>query len=312
MLETAPTRWPTWARRAAAMFAGAAAAATVTAAAIPPAAASAQACRLTYDPALLAIAANGTAYFDEEVGTSSPTDECSNYPGDVIVKRSPDGSTSVIAKGALVPGIPIYVADQSVYSGAVDSTGNLLVSVDDAVVRITPQGSQSVVAGEFGKQGRPTPGKATHSELDGTPDLAVDSHGNLYIADTFNDVVEKVTPQGQLSILAGDVRKNGPPIPGPASRSTLFRPDALAVDRAGDLYIGTGAGRGMEYVAEVSPQGTLSVVAGDGSWGAPKQGVKAVDSPLGVIWGVAVAPSGRLFVATGSDLFTPVFNDLWR
>ena len=287
---------------------------------IGPAGSACKLTKLTYSPSLLAVGQDDTVYIDEYVqeilGPKVPVGVAPCiHPSHMIVKRTRDGSTSVIAgeignQGTPTPGR----ATASPYEpgpAAVDLHGNLYVVEDSAVLKITPRGRQSVVAGELGKAGRPTPGKATHSRLTGgflPSGIAVDANNNLYIADGGNDVVEKVTPQGQLSILAGEIRRTGPPIPGPASRSTLFSPVAVAVDQAGDAYIGSGVGKGQEYVSEITPQGNLSVVAGDGSFGAPKQGAQAVNSPLGVIWGIAIR-SGRLFIATGGDIFA-AFNVL--
>ena len=81
----------------------------------------------------------------------------------------------------------LFIADQ----------GNSLVE------EVTPAGRLSVVAGVAGKSGRPAPGPATSSELDWPTGVAVDAHGDLFIADTENDVVEEVTPAGRLSVVAG-------------------------------------------------------------------------------------------------------------
>jgi hypothetical protein len=86
---------------------------------------------------------------------------------------------------------------------AVDAHGDLLIdSVNSVVEEVTPAGSLSVIAGVAGKFGPPTPGPATSSEfggpanrsdLDGPFGVAVDGHGDLFIADEINSDVEKVT-----------------------------------------------------------------------------------------------------------------------
>ena len=258
------------------------------------------------------MGSHGALYLGEEV---FPRDGCvdAHTSSDIIVKRTRNGSTSIIAgetaskpRPTPIPGRATASAIDKPHAGTVDSHGNLYVLDDDAVLKITPGGRLSVVAGELGKEGRPTPGEATHSRFYAPTAIAVDPNDNLYIADDYNDVVEKVTPQGQLSILAGKVRMDSPPIPGPASQSTLGNPSALAVDEAGDVYVASGAGNETvgRHISEISPQGTLSVVAGDGSSGVPKQGVRAVDSPLDVVWDLAIAGSGPLDLVTGKNPFS--------
>ena len=120
---------------------------------------------------------------------------------------------------------------------------------------------RETVGGGGGRQrGPPTPGPATSSELDGPAGVAVDAHGDLFIADTENNVVEEVTPAGGLSVVAGD-GKRGRPTPGPATSSQLDEPFGVAADAQGDLFI---ADSGNCVVEEVTPAGRLSVVAGDG------------------------------------------------
>ena len=91
----------------------------------------------------------------------------------------------------------------------------------------------------------------------------MDGAGNLYIADSGNDVVEKVTPAGTLSVVAG-TGSQGAPTPGPATSSDLNDPSGVAVDGAGNLYI---AYFGNE-VEKVTPAGMLSVVVGTGNEGS--------------------------------------------
>jgi hypothetical protein len=75
------------------------------------------------------------------------------------------------------------------------------------------------VAGN-GTQGAPTPGPATASALDGPLSVAVDGEGDLYIADAVNEVVEKVEPDGNLSIFAGTSAESAPPSPAKVTQCT--------------------------------------------------------------------------------------------
>jgi streptogramin lyase len=176
---------------------------------------------------------------------------------------------------------------------AVDAAGNLYIAdtQNDMVEKVTPSGRLSVVAGN-GDWGAPSPGPATSSDLKGPSGVAVDATGDLYIADTWNSVVEKVTPSGTLSVV-GRTRHFGAPTPGPATSSDLNEPSGVAVDSAGNLYIGDYANNVVE---KVTPSGTLSVVAGTGRPGAPTPG-PATSSDLWFPSGLAVDAAGDLYIA---------------
>jgi sugar lactone lactonase YvrE len=135
---------------------------------------------------------------------------------------------------------------------AVDRSGNLYVSdqSDNTVRKISPAGANTTFAG--GGSAGPVAGPATASQLDQPTNLAVDSQDNLYIADTGNGVVEKVTTAGTLSIVAGVGSGTNPATP-------LDRPLGVAVDGSGNLFVTNSA---YPLVYEVTPEGVLTTVAG--------------------------------------------------
>jgi DNA-binding beta-propeller fold protein YncE len=186
---------------------------------------------------------------------------------------------------------------------AVDpSTGNVFIADtgNSLIEQVTPAGTLSIVAGRA-SSGPPTPGPAAGSPLNGPAATAVNtSTGDVFIADSSNNVVEKVTPAGQLSIFAGQVGQHGAPTPGPGSSSDLHSPSGVTVDSAtGDVFI---ADSGNDVVEELSPAGQLSIVAGViGESGVPTPG-PATASDLGDPSGVAVDSStGDLFIADSKN-----------
>jgi hypothetical protein len=176
---------------------------------------------------------------------------------------------------------------------AVDSRGNVYIADtgNSVVEKVTPNGTLSIFAGD-GSEVPPTPGPATHSGLSQPADVAVDSSGNVYIADSGNDVVEKVTPAGILSVIAGNGEEAAAK-EGPALASPLHSPTGLAIDSSGDVYIGDTKNNRVE---KVTPAGTLSFVAGNGSFGGPTQGA-ATASRLGFPQGLAIDSQGNLYIA---------------
>jgi sugar lactone lactonase YvrE len=186
---------------------------------------------------------------------------------------------------------------------AVDGTGNLYIadSGKDAVVeKVTPSGNISIVAGVPGHFAPPVPGPATRSNLLAPSQVALDSStGDLYIADSLHAVVEKVTPSGTLSIVAGVSATFGPPIPGPATSSYLYFPSGVAIDSVtGNLYI---ADSGNQVVEKVTPSGTLSIVAGKRDQNGPPTAGLATSSQLGDVTGLALDSLGNLYIADPSN-----------
>jgi len=186
---------------------------------------------------------------------------------------------------------------------AVDAEGNTYgaLAAEHVVFKITPSGTISVVAGN-GSYGAPTPGNATASSLGQPFSLAVDAADNLFIGDAENSVVEKLSPTGTLSVVAGN-GTFGMPTPGVATASPLGLPAGIAADQVGNLFV---ADAGNHVVVKVSASGELSIVAGDGTDGRLVPG-PATASPLSLPIGLAVDGSGNLFVA---DAFSEVVGKI--
>jgi hypothetical protein len=237
----------------------------------------------------LAVDAHGDLFI-AEVGTADS--------GNYVVELTPGGKLSVVAgdgqgESGLTPG-PATRSSVDGAGMAVDSQGDLFIAdyYRDVVLEVTPARNLSVVAGVFAKAGPPKRGPATSSTLDGPVAVAVDGHGNLFIADRGNYVVEKVTPADMLSVVAG-IGRGGPTKPGPATSSGMW-PIGVAVDASGNLFIADGENY---VVGEVTPAGKLSVVAGvPGKNGLEVPG-PATSSDLPGLTAIALDRQGNLFIA---------------
>ena len=228
----------------------------------------------------------------------------------MVLKVTSGGTLSVVAGtgtyGAPTTGPATSSKLESPQGVAVDSAGNLYVSSTDShrVVKIDTGGNLSFFAGT-GLPGSPTPGTATSSKLNSPRDLAVDSVGNVYISDSDNNRIVKVTPGGTLSIFAG-TGSFGAPTAGPATSSALGYPSGIAVDSADNVYL---ADAYNSMIEKVTPGGTLSIFAGTGTFGAPTEG-PARDSDLGSPSGVAVDSAGNVYISdSGNNLIEKIDTD---
>jgi hypothetical protein len=223
----------------------------------------------------------------------------------VVRKVTPEGIISTVAGNhALGPG---YSGDggaatkAQLYSPAgvvLDAAGNLYISDYDVPVvrKVTPEGIISTVAGNYalGPGYSGDGGPATKAQLANSYGLAVDGKGDLYIADFFNSVVRKVTPSGTISTVAGDGTSGYSGDGGPGIKAQLSNPCGITIDAAGNLYI---ADLYNAVIRKVTPSGTITTVAGDGTYGYSGDGGPATKAQLAYLEGVYSDAAGNLFIS---------------
>jgi len=153
----------------------------------------------------------------------------------------------------------------------VDRSGNLyFVDLDNnLVMKLTADGTLRVIAGNgiggFSGDGGP----ATSASINSSGGLAVDPAGNVYLADTSNSRVRKITPDGVITTVAGahtcvdtrDIAACYGGDGGPAVKALLSAPFSVRLDPAGNLYI---VDLGANRVRKVTPSGVISTFAGNG------------------------------------------------
>lgn len=218
-----------------------------------------------------------------------------------IRRVAPDGTVSTIAGSLGSKGSTDGTGTQARFSDptgiAVDSSGNIYVTDRTAhiVRKVTSAGVVTTFAGLAGNPGS-SDGTGGNARFDNPTGIGVDAAGNVYVSDTFNSTIRKITPAGVVTTLAGAPTQVG----SNDGTSTLARfryPNGIAVDPAGFVYVADGSNA---VIRKVNPSGDVSTISGlavvrgslDGT------GISArFQTPLGV----AVASNGDLWI-TDVDL----------
>jgi hypothetical protein len=191
---------------------------------------------------------------------------------------------------------------------AEDAAGDVYIadSGDNVVREVTAAGVIRRIAGTgFAGLGYAGPFgfPATLSSLDHPQDVAVNAQGDVYIADTYNNRVVKVTPQGLAVTVAGDGTAGYSGDGRPAAFAELNEPAGVALDAQGNLYIADSASNLIRRVD--ARTGIITTVAGDyaadkpggGLGGFSGDGGPATSAQLNDPQGVAVDGAGDLFIA---------------
>lgn len=185
---------------------------------------------------------------------------------------------------------------------AVDSLGNVYVSdsgqsnypsrpADEAIRMITPAGVVTTIAGTTGQVGY-ADGIGTMATFDMPLGLAVDSGGNVYVADSVNDTVRRITPSGVVSTLAGAPGLMGR-ADGKGSTARLNGPTGVAVDATGNVYV---ADNQLDLIRKITPDGVVTTFAGGGNVSIDQDGI-GTDARFDVPYGIAVDPAGNLYIS---------------
>jgi sugar lactone lactonase YvrE len=177
-----------------------------------------------------------------------------------------------------------------------DSEGNIYIadSGNHRIRKVTTAGIISTVAGNGTGGYSGDGGLATAGRLSFPQGITVDSAGNLYIADTFNHRIRKVTTAGIISSIAGNGTSGYSGDGGLATAGQLWFPQGVSIDSAGNLYI---ADSGNNRIRKVTTAAKISTVAGEGGEGWSSDGEQATVAQLNDPSGVSVDSTGNLYIA---------------
>jgi sugar lactone lactonase YvrE len=261
--------------------------------------------------AITTVAGNGTQGFSGDGGPATgaqlnqPSGVAVDSAGNLYIADSSNYRVRKVSNGIITTvagnGTPGFSGDNGPATSAqlgrnftglaVDSAGNLYIAdMTDSCIRKVSNGVITTVAGGGGALG--DNGPATSARLNSPFGVAVDSTGNLYIADLFNDRIRKVS-SGVIATIAGDGTAGRAGDDAPATSGQLFDPSGVAMDSVGNVYI---ADRYNNRIRKVS-NGAIATVAGNGAQGYSGDGGPAASAQLNNPWGVAVDSADNLYIA---------------
>ncbi|MCI1187805.1 hypothetical protein MON38_10270 [Hymenobacter sp. DH14] len=235
-------------------------------------------------PMGLALAADGTLYVvDDEnmtVRKIMPTGVVTTVAGVAGSRGSADG-LGAAARFYHPVGV------------AIDASGTLYVTDADnfTLRKISSTGTVTTLAGVAGAKGS-ADGPAAAARFNLPHGVAVDAAGTVYVADTENHTIRKITPAGSVTTLAGMARQKGSADgAGPAAR--FYHPVGVAVDAAGNVYV---ADNGNHAIRKVAPDGTVTTLAGQARHHGGTDGPGSAARFL-FPTGVAIDGIGNVYVA---------------
>ena len=277
--------------------------------------------RIDADGTITTVAGTGTGGFSGDGGPATaaqldfPTgvavDGSGNlYIADVFNRRirrvDADGTiTTVLGRGGAVSSREGVLATEAhLYNPigvAVGGFGNLYISnySTHRILRVDAFGTITTVAGTGAAGFSGDGGPATEAQLNRPSNVALDSSGNLYIADTGNQRIRKVDAGGTITTVAGTGTQGSSGDGGAATAAQLNNPIGVALDGSGNLYL---ADTRNNRIRKVDAGGTITTAAGAETQGSRGVGGRATEAQLDFPIDVVVDDgSGNLYIADSSN-----------
>jgi sugar lactone lactonase YvrE len=242
-------------------------------------------------PQSVAVNGNGNAYVADSANSTirkiTPDGTVTNLAGLPGVLGSTDGANALFANPAGV---------------AVDANGAVYVAdTGNSTIRKITSGNTTTLAGIAGTPGN-LDGIGTAAQFNHPTGVAVDQSGNVYVADSGNNTIRKIT-SGSVTTLAGSIWNFGSS-DGTGTNALFHQPEGVAVDSSGNVYV---ADTLNNTVREITPAGVVTTIAGmAGVLGSMDGSTNALFcGPVGA----TVDGSGNVFVTdTGNDTIRKIVS----
>jgi sugar lactone lactonase YvrE len=211
----------------------------------------------------------------------------------LIRKISPAGVVSTLAgsgSGGAADGNGTAASFRNPSGIAVDATGNVYVADagNNEIRKITSSGDVSTLAGSTAAGA--VNGTGSAASFSAPTGVAVDASGNVYVADSNNNEIRKITPKAVVTTLAGSGSSGS--VDGTGAAASFSSPEGLTSDAFGNVYVADSFG---EKIRKITPGGGVTTLAGSGTQGSTNgTGTAALFRGPG---GIAIDASGNIFVA---------------
>jgi streptogramin lyase len=241
-----------------------------------------------WSPGGVAVDGSGNVYvvdnFNHTIRKITPAGVVTTLAGTALSSGSADGTGSA-ARFYYPSGV------------AVDGSGNVYVADTNnyTIRKITPAGVVTTLAGTAGSPGS-TDGTGSAARFNGPYGVAVDGSGNVYVADTSNHTIRKITPAGVVTTLAGTAGSPGS-ADGTGSAARFNNPYGVAIDGSGNVYVPDS---NNNTIRKITPAGVVTTLAGTAGLSGSADGTGSA-ARFFLPFGVAVDGSGNVYVADAKN-----------
>jgi NHL repeat len=250
---------------------------------------------LTQPAGQVCTVANGTGVIAGR-GTTNVSISCASlYPDSSLAVFAGGGLDSAPGTAGSLDGTGPEARFDFPLGVVADSAGNVYVvdAGNETVRKITPEGVVTTVAGAVGVQGN-ADGTGEAARFSNPSGVATDGSGNIYVADTNNFAVRKITPAGVVSTFAGGRYGS---VDGTGAAASFGNLMGVATDSVGNVYV---ADTTNYTIRKITPAGVVSTLAGTAGFRGSADGTGAA-AQFNFPWGIAADSAGNVYVADGND-----------